>query len=148
MGRPSEATHWLTEEGLITLGGWALDGLTDKDIAYNMGINVSTLYEYKKKYKEIHDTLKRTKEVADRRVENALYKRACGFKYDEVTKEGNKIVKVVTKTVSPDTTAQIFWLKNRMTHKYRDVKPIELTGAEGKDLSISVTIDDVDKDKE
>ena len=139
--------EWLTDEGLTLVAGWALDGLIDKDIAHNMGISTVTLYEWKKLYPKFANALKRTKEVADRRVENALYKRAMGFTYDEVTNDEGKI-KTVTKTVSPDTTAMIFWLKNRMTHRYRDVKPIELTGSEGKDLNIIVTISDNGDDKE
>ena len=139
--------EWLTEEALTLVAGWALDGLIDEDIAYNIGISKTTFYEWKKHYPAFANALKRTKEVADRRVESALYRRAMGFTTQEITEENGK-KRIVTKEVSPDTTAMIFWLKNRMTHKYRDVKPIELTGAEGKDLSISVTIDDVDKDKE
>lgn len=55
--------YWLTSEGLIKLQGWARDGLTDEQIAKNMRINVSTLYDWKKKYSEISEALKKGKEV-------------------------------------------------------------------------------------
>ena len=67
--------------------GWARDGLTDEQIAKNMGISRSTLNEWKKKYSDISDTLKKGKEVVDRQVENALLKRALGYSYKEVTRE-------------------------------------------------------------
>lgn len=75
--------YWLTPEGLLKLEGWARDGLTDEQIAKNIGINPATLYDWKKKYDEISETLKRGKEVVDRQVENALLKRALGYSYNE-----------------------------------------------------------------
>lgn len=114
--------------------GWPRDGLTDEQIANNIGISRSTLSEWKKRYQDLSDTLKRGKEIIDREVENALLKRALGYNYDEVTKErltkkdihGDPAIdfngfpisemvttKIVTKEAVADTTAQIFWLKNR-----------------------------------
>lgn len=92
---------WLEPESLILLEGWARDGLTDEEIAKNMGVRTSTLYEWKNKYSEISEALKKGKEFADYQIENALYNSAL---------DGN-------------TTAQIFWLKNRRPDKWRD-KPI------------------------
>ena len=89
---------WLKGENLLLLEGWARDGLTDEQIAKNIGITVSTFYEWKKKYSEISESLKKGKEVVDYEVENALLSSAL---------EGN-------------TTAQIFWLKNRRPDKWRD----------------------------
>lgn len=80
--------EWLTEEGLLQLESWARDGLTDEQIASNMGITRKTLAEWKTKYSDICDTLKRGKAVVDIQVENALLKRALGYSYDEVTREG------------------------------------------------------------
>lgn len=94
--------RWLEPDGLTLLEGWARDGLTDEQIAHNMGINISTLYDYKNKFREISDALKKGKEVVDYEVENALLLKALGG----------------------DVTAQIFWLKNRRPDKWRD-KPIE-----------------------
>ena len=66
----------MTPEGLLKLEGWARDGLTDEQIAQKIGIHRDTLNEWKKKYSDISDTLKRGKEVVDLLVENALLKRA------------------------------------------------------------------------
>lgn len=130
--------EWLTPEGLLKLEGWARDGLTDEQISQNIGISRDTFYRWKKEYTDISDTLKRGKEVVDRQVENALLKRALGYEYDEITKEicedaetGKPklaVTKVVTKQVVPDTTAQIFWLKNRKPDMWRDRKDLDLSG--------------------
>lgn len=89
---------WLKKENLLLLEGWARDGLTDEQIAKNIGIGERTLYEWKEKYPQISQSLKKGKEVVDYEVENALLSSAL---------EGN-------------TTAQIFWLKNRRPDKWRD----------------------------
>ena len=112
--------EWLSEDGLIKIQGWARDGLIDEQIAHNMGITTKTLYEWKNKYGEISEALKKGKEVIDRQVENALLKRALGYAYDETTYENGVETKRVTKEVAPDTTAQIFWLKNRKPAEWRD----------------------------
>ena len=114
---------------LQLIEGWARDGLTDEQIAQNLGISKQTLYNYKSKYVDFFDSLKKGKEIVDYEVENALLKRALGYKYDEVTIEefddGSVKTKTVTKEVIPDTTAQIFWLKNRRPDKWRDKQMIE-----------------------
>lgn len=120
--------EWIEPEGLLKLEGWARDGLTDEQIAENIGIRRETLYDWCKRYPNISNALKRGKEVVDRQVENALLKRALGYKYDEVTIEGGVETKRVTKEVVPDTTAQIFWLKNRKPDAWRDKKDVGLTG--------------------
>lgn len=130
--------YWLEPEGLLKIEGWARDGLTDEQIAENMNITRSTLYEWKKKYSDISDTLKKGKEVVDRQVENALLKRALGFSYDEIIKERvldkqtgeNKleVTKVITREALPDTTAQIFWLKNRKPEEWRDKQSVDVSG--------------------
>lgn len=119
-GRRGKYQEWLTPEGLIKLEGWARDGLTDEQISHNMGISRSTLNEWKNKYSDISDALKKGKEVVDRQVENALLKSALGFHYKEemVTNQG-EVVEVV-KYEKPSTTAQIFWLKNRKPDVWRD----------------------------
>ena len=161
--------YWLTPEGLLKLEGWARDGLTDEQIAENIGICRDTLIEWKKKYSDISDTLKRGKEIIDRQVENALLKRALGYTYNEdkyvsvpmeqgeylekleeymnkykyehpeatadelmivresFPKTKEVLVERKVKEVSPDTTAQIFWLKNRKRETWADRQSIELS---------------------
>lgn len=97
---------WITPGNLTLLKGWARDGLTDAEIARRIGISLRTLYRWKNYeiYGEgpakapIRNALKDGKEVIDYAVENALLKKAM---------EG-------------DTTAMIFWLKNRRPDKWRD----------------------------
>lgn len=129
--------EWLTPDGLIKLEGWARKGLTDEQIAKNMGIATSTLYAWKNEYEEISEALKRGKEVIDFEVENALLKRALGYKYDEVTYENGIETKRVTKEVVPDTTAQIFWLKNRMPEDWRDKQHVEVEGLKTEQSKLS-----------
>ena len=123
---------WITKDGLLKLEAWARDGLTDEQIANNAGIVPSTLYEWKNKHSEISEALKRGKQVVDIEVENALLKRALGYSYDEVKREiypdGTEKQVVTTKEVAPDTTAQIFWLKNRKPDNWRDRKEQNITG--------------------
>lgn len=116
--------EWLTPDGLLKIEGWARDGLIDEQIAQNIGIRAATLYEWKKRFPEISEALKRGKEVIDRQVENALLKRALGYEYEEVKEkfeDGVLTERTVTKKeVVADTTAQIFWLKNRKPDTWRD----------------------------
>lgn len=94
----AKVSDWLEDDKLTLLEGWARDGLTNEQIAYNIGINPKTLYEWKKKESKISNILKAGREVIDYQVENALLKNAL---------EGN-------------VTAQIFWLKNRKKNEWRE----------------------------
>ena len=71
--------YWLTDDGLLLLAAWARDGLTDEDIAKKIGVSRSTLSDWKKRFSDISDALKKGKEIADVEVENALFKKATGF---------------------------------------------------------------------
>lgn len=147
---------WLTPDGIAKLQGWARDGLTDEQIADNIGIRRPTLYEWKKRHPDIADALKKGKEVVDRHVENALLKRALGYRYDEVTEEPKTdvnletgqietvmaVTKRVTKEVQPDVTAQIFWLKNRKPEQWRDKQEIVHDGKLALDVDIERMSDD------
>lgn len=132
--------EWLTPDGLLLLEAWARNGLTDEQIAANIGVRRETIYDWKKKYPNFSNALKKGKEVVDIQVENALFKRAIGYSYTETTKErvaeydtetgealGShmEVTKEVTKEVAGDVTAQIFWLKNRKPEAWRDVKNID-----------------------
>lgn len=110
--------------------GWARQGLTDEQIAKNMGIKKSTFYDWLKKYPDISDSLKKGKAPVDFEVENALYKRAVGFKYEEIETVEEEVdgvfktrVKRTQKTALPDTSAIIFWLKNRKPEQWRKMNP-------------------------
>ena len=144
--------RWLEPDGLTRLEGWARDGLTDEQIAKNCGCNAGTLYEWKKKYPEISEALKKGKEVVDIQVENALLKRALGYEYVEDKVEMGPNGKKVTQTIKqviPDTTAQIFWLKNRRPDKWRD-KQLEVnsTGDQEALSSLYDALEEPDEDHE
>ena len=138
--------YWLTSEGLTLLAGWARDGLTDEQIAHNCNIRRETLYDWMKKYPNISNIIKKNKTIVDYEVENALYKRAMGYTYDEVTKEKVKDpltgeyrmveTKRVTKEVQPDVGAIMCWLKNRKPKTWRD-RPIEQPSNERKTVIIN-----------
>lgn len=122
---------WITKDGLQRIESWARDGLTNEQIAKNMGCNVSTLYAWVEKYPDIKDALKKGKQPIDFEVENTLLKRALGFEYKETRKiaeitpdgERKERVEVIQKYAPPDTSAIIFWLKNRKPEVWRKLSP-------------------------
>lgn len=132
----SKADEWLEQDKLTLLEGWARDGLTDEQIANNMGISRSTLFEWRKNHQDISNALKKGKEIVDIEVENALLKKALGynvpvqkaFKVKEVIYQDGKRLKETERIeyveeeihIPADTTAQIFWLKNRRKTQWRD----------------------------
>jgi hypothetical protein len=126
---------WLTEDGLLKIQGWARDGLTDKQISHNMGVAWSTLKSWKTRFPALTDALRKGKEVVDREVENALYKRALGYWVTETKTttlpDGAVKVEEIRKHVAPDTTAQIFWLKNRKPDQWREKNDLTLTPSNG-----------------
>ena len=130
MAKSKYFTH--VEPKLTLIEGWARDGLTDEQIAKNLGIAYSTFREYKNKYSALSAALKKGKEVIDYEVENALLKRALGYEYEEIKSEYEcgELIKTTrtVKHVAPDTTAQIFWLKNRKPKEWRDKRDIEHSG--------------------
>lgn len=146
--------EWLEEENLIKLEAWARDGLTDEQIANNIGITVRTLYNWKQKYVPIFQSLKRGKEVVDYEVENALLKKALGYEYVE-EKTTQKIIdgkKVIEKTTqkkhqAPDTTAIIYWLKNRKRKVWRDKPDIYDIEKDISVIKIEQAQADLDKTK-
>ena len=130
---------------LVEIEAWKRDGLTDEQIFKNLGISRDTFYKYKEKYTDFSDALKKGKEVADIEIENALFKRAIGYKYKEVIKEVKEIdgkkstyVKEVIKEIPGDVAAQIFWLKNRKSSKWKDKQDIDI-----EDNNVSITIQGV-----
>ena len=93
-----EYQKWLEPENLLMLQGWKLQGLTDEQVAGNIGINPRTLEKWKSKYGQIGRALKRGKMQANFTVENRLLKKA----------------------IDGDNTAMIFFLKNNYREKYSD----------------------------
>ncbi|GIP57900.1 transposase [Paenibacillus woosongensis] len=153
-GRNKFHTH--VEPKLLLIEAWARDGLIDEDIAKKLGVAYSTFRTYRDKFPALSAALKKGKEMADIEVENALFKRAVGYQYDEVTREavkdidpetGDVITKMVetkrvTKEVQPDVTAQIFWLKNRRPEVWRDKQEIKHSGQVDSEVEIIIGNDE------
>lgn len=127
-GRPSKY-HSNVEPKLLLIEAWARDGVTEADICKNLDVNNTSWIEYKKEYPELAKALKNGREVIDVMVENALLKAALGYEYteEELNKMTGKPIEL-RKTAHPNTTALIFWLKNRKPKEWRDKQELEHSG--------------------
>lgn len=139
---------WITEDGLKRIESWARDGLTEKDIAEKkIGVSQRTFDNWKNRFPSIISSLKRGKAPIDVEVENKLLRNALGYEYEEIETyidelpngQVKKKIKKVKKYAKPDTTAQIFWLKNRKPELWRDRQSIEHTGKDGGAIETSHT---------
>ena len=146
--RVAKIDEWLEKDKLLLLEGWSRDGLTNEQIAKNIGINVKTLYDWKNKESNISNALKKGKEVVDIEVENALLKRALGYTitlYEEKLDKDGCVHNLKKDVHFPgDTTAQIFWLKNRKKAQWRDKVEYEKT----QDIQKINIVNDLPKDDE
>lgn len=113
------------KEKFPLIEGWAKDGLTDEQISRNLGISKVTFYKYKTSCSELSELLKKSKEVVDYEVENALYKSAI---------DGN-------------VSAMIFWLKNRRPDKWRDRKEANEIELQAKELELKEKKFELEKQK-
>ena len=130
-GRPTKYfTH--VEPRLIEVEGWARDGLSDEQIAKNLGVAYSTFKTYKQKYSALSAALAKNKAIADREVENALFKKATGYErkltQQKITKDGEIIEYEQTIYIQPDVTAQKFWLVNRKPEMWSDKQDLDIKG--------------------
>lgn len=106
-------------------------GATDIEVADFLEVDVRTLYRWKGEHEAFCQALKAGKEVSDERVERSLFSRATGYEHDEVDIRvvGGAIVQTpIRKFYPPDTTAAIFWLKNRKPAEWRDKTDVEHSG--------------------
>lgn len=150
VGRKSNIGEWLTADRLEQLTEWAALGLTDIDIAKNIGIGISTYYRWQDKEESIRQAIQEGKRSSDNRVENALYQRALGYDYweevESLDSNGEmRLVRRVKKHVPADTTSMIFWLKNRQPETWRDVKKIDSDITVQSNPFDGVTTEDIKK---
>lgn len=129
-GRPSSYKAEYAEQAakLCSLGA------TDVEMADFFGVDISTFYRWKAEFIEFCDAIKVAKQAADERVKRSLYERATGYERDEVdirVIEGRIVQTPVRKFYPPDTTACIFWLKNRDKDNWRDKTETEHSGKIG-----------------
>lgn len=132
VGRPSEYRDEYVEQAakLCALGA------TDDEMADFFGIHRATLYRWKLEYPEFCDAIKSAKAIADERVERSLYQKATGYDFTEeqaikikVEQHKEEVEVVEVRKHSPaDTTAAIFWMKNRRPAEWRDKQEVEHSG--------------------
>ena len=144
----SPVDEWLfSPEKLEMLKCWARD-FPLVDVASKMGITVQTLRKWKKKYPEIAEAINETKEVLDYKIENALVKKALGYKATDVRtlisppdKDGNRKIRVekIEREIPPDTTAIMAWLNNRKPDQWkRNRDNILQTKDEDKNITVNI----------
>jgi hypothetical protein len=159
-GRPTSYKPEFVEQGYSL----ALLGATDAEMAAAFDISVDSLNVYKDEYPEFSASLKAGKTAADARMAESLYKRGLGFEFTEkqpiklkeVTynergqrqKETERIEIVdVQRVVPPDTTAAIFWLKNRRRTEWRDHSPLDPASVMAVFAGIKIVIGSEDTTK-
>jgi len=141
-GRPSKYDSVdLARVEKLAKAGW-----TDIQMAEFFEVDVATWNRWKGVHEEFRESLKVWKDEADQRVERSLYERACGYSLPEdkiFNDNGTPLVVPTIKNHPPDTTACIFWLKNRKPEQWRDKVDHEMTGKDGGPIKSesSVTID-------
>ena len=146
--------EWINDPDKKTLlSGWARKGLSDQQIAKNIGISRATLNEWREKYPDISDTLKKGKEVADAEVENALYLKCIGHKvqlkktfkvkkieYNDAGKKIKEEENLETGAgevyIPPDTKAIIFWLTNRMREDWKERQNTQMEQEETEESGV------------
>lgn len=130
-GPKPKVDYWLTDDGKTLLTGWARQGLSNAQLAKNMGVSEGCFYRWKAENNEIYEAIQKGKDVVDFEVENALLRRAMGqevIEYKEVeTEDGTRTEKIV-KNMPSDATSMIFWLKNRQPERWNDRRQVEHSG--------------------
>lgn len=123
-GRPTLFTERLADSALKL----AEAGATDEQIAEALGVGLRTFLAWKGRHADFRHALKNTKDLADELVEASLYQRAIGYSHP-ATKffldKGAVIREDYIEHCPPDTTAGIFWLKNRQPDRWRDKQEIK-----------------------
>lgn len=131
--RKTQVDILLDKDNMLRVEGWLRDGLSVRQICENLNVNTNYWYKAIDASDEFARISTRTKDIVDREVENALYKRAIGYEYEEITEEyeADFLIKkkVVTKRQPPDVAAQIFWLKNKRPNDWKDKREVDNTVA-------------------
>ena len=104
----------------------------EREIARRLNIAHSTFQAYKLQFPDFSNRLKKGRELADIKIENALFRAAIGYETEEIRTEfsdssriKSKKVTKITRKVPGDVIAQIFWLKNRCPDKWHDRREIK-----------------------
>ncbi len=147
--KPGRKTKWDTvvKPKLKLIEAWCRDGLIEKEICKRLGIAVTTFNKYKKVNEVLRIALQNGKEEVDYMVEDALLKKCLGYTIEEKSTKENKltgeiITTTTTKIIPPDSTAIIFWSKNRRSDKWNDKRKIEVETNENKEIDYKSMTDD------
>jgi hypothetical protein len=139
MGRPSRYKQEYAEQAYKL----CLLGAKDEDLADFFGVQVSTLNNWKKAHKDFMESLKEGKDIADATISESLFHRAKGYSHPEdkifCSKDGDVTTVATTKHYPPDTTACIFWLKNRQKEHWRDVKEQRIDNPAGAAQAVAIS---------
>lgn len=103
-------------------------GATDVEIGDFFNVTETTINNWKNEFPEFFESIKKGKQIADAKVAQSLYNRALGYEHEEdkiFNDQGSPLIVPTTKHYPPDTTAAIFWLKNRQPSKWRDKQEID-----------------------
>ena len=109
------------------------NGATDADLADFFNVTTRTIQNWASVHPEFFLALKTSKAIADGKVERALFQKAVGFEHDTVKimqYEGQPVIIPYREKVAPDTTACIFWLKNRDPQNWRDKTEVKHDASE------------------
>lgn len=98
--------EWEQPDKLKKIEEWAGQGLTLADIAANIGISRTALYDWRKESPVITSALKKGDDKAIDKAENALYELA----------------------LSGNLGALCFYLKNKRPDRWKDKRENEITG--------------------
>ena len=131
-GRPADYDE-LIPPNLPAIMAMARRGVTKKEIAETLGISTVTLRDWENKHKPLANAMRWNRDLADAEVENALFRQATGYRYKTQQVSTKGVVVDVELWQAPNTTAQIFWLKNRKPELWRDKQ--EITHDVGEDLA-------------
>lgn len=124
-------------------------GATDVELAKAFDTSEKTINTWKKNYPKFLQSLKEGKEIADSEIADRLFQRAKGYEHEDlyITQYQGQIIKeTITKHYPPDTTAAIFWLKNRQPELWRDRQYHDHT-SKGESIGFQINIVNADKDK-
>lgn len=117
----------LVQPRLLEITEWKANGLTDKQVASNLGIAIQTYYDYLKNHKELSEAVKKARFQKEQILENALFKSAVGYEFEEIFQEiktengkEKKMIKKIKKHYPSNVAAIIFYLKNLDPTKWKD----------------------------
>lgn len=128
-GRPSKYKQEYAEQAKRL----CMLGMTDKELAVFFGVAERTLNDWKQAHPEFLQSLKGGKDLVDAEVAAKLFHRATGYEHPEddiKVVSGQIVITPMIKHYPPDTTAAIFWLKNRQPKLWRDKVEAEDSSAD------------------